>query len=83
MVASEPRHDRGCPSDGLPRRTPCDTANTPETRDVRFQELADGLCLMTCTVVRGRRKVTRSTAWRQVGPDWSVIFDRETVVDDS
>jgi hypothetical protein len=54
-----------------------------ETSDFRCRKLADGLYLLTYTLLQETRKTRRSTIWQLTPTGWKIAFHQGTIVQTS
>ena len=58
-----------------------DTAEAAwQTRDFHCRRLADGLYLLTYTLLQGERCTRRTTLWQRAAPAWKILFHQGTLV---
>ena len=55
-----------------------------ETSDFQCRQLAEGVYLLTYTLVQDRKRVTRrATIWRKYEDGWKILYHQGTIVQDS
>lgn len=81
--ASGRRYSRAFVIDTLVARHAAPHDDPWDTGDFCCQRLADDLYLLTYTLAQGIRITRRSTVWRRVGDDWTIVFHQGTIVEDA
>jgi hypothetical protein len=78
--ASGRRYNREDVLEELERRFATPHADVWETSDFRCQRLADGVYLLTYTLLQDKVRLTRrSTIWQQTTEGWKVVFHQGTI----
>jgi hypothetical protein len=79
--ASGRRYSRDDVLDELERRFATPRSDVWETSDFRCQRLADGVYLLTYTLLQdGQRLTRRTTIWQKTAEGWKILFHQGTVV---
>lgn len=79
--ASGRRYSREFVLEVLERRFAEAQEDVWETSEFACQRLAEGLYLLTYTLLQDRTRLTRrATLWRRMGERWAVVFHQGTIV---
>jgi hypothetical protein len=79
--ASGRRYTRDLVLDELERRHAAPHADALQTSDLRCQQLADNIYLLTYTLLQDKTRLTRrSTIWRHTREGWQIVFHQGTIV---
>ncbi|HXE09126.1 MAG TPA: DUF4440 domain-containing protein [Acidobacteriaceae bacterium] len=82
--ASGRRYDRAFVLDELERRHAAPHADVWETSEFCCQRLAEGLYLLTYTLLQDHARLTRrATIWRRTAEGWKIVFHQGTIVQDA
>jgi hypothetical protein len=79
--ASGRRYRREYVLDELERRLADAQSDVWETSDFRCQEIAEGVYLLTYTLLQDNERLTRrSTIWQRTEEGWKIVFHQGTIV---
>jgi len=79
--ASGSRYSRAFVLEELEKRHASPHEDVWETSDFQCMKLADGLYLLTYTLLQDKTRLTRrSTIWRRTSEGWKIVFHQGTVV---
>jgi hypothetical protein len=81
--ASGRRYSRDYVLQTLAARTSGTTADRWQTSGFHCRRLAEGLYLLTYTLLQGERRTRRSTLWQRDASGWKILFHQGTVVTDA
>ena len=82
--ASGRRYSREFVLDALEQRFSAPHADVWETSDFHCQPLAEGVYLLTYTLIQDRKRVTRrATIWQRFEDGWKILYHQGTIVQDS
>lgn len=82
--ASGKRYSRTTVLDVLEKRHAATHADVWETRDFLCRKLAEGVYLLTYTLLQDHVRTTRrSTIWQQTTQGWKIVYHQGTMVQDT
>ena len=81
--ASGRRYSREFVLDELERRFSVPHDDVWETRDFNCRKLAEGVYLLTYTLLQDQQRLTRrATIWQRTADGWKIVYHQGTIVQD-